>query len=68
MHTHRVSKSETFGWTHCCDPYAYHSQAAHGGVTIREECKCGAVRFRETTGPTTRTSHTSKWEMPESGE
>lgn len=63
-HRHTAQMSSTCVWTHCCDPYAYHSQSAHGGVTIMEECSCGAVRYVETTGPTTRTRHASTWEIP----
>ena len=51
MHKHKAkaNATTTTGWIHCvaagdCDG------SAHGGVTHREVCSCGAVRHVESNG------------------
>jgi hypothetical protein len=63
MHKHKAKAKETTttGWTHCvaagdCDG------SAHGGVTYREVCACGAVRYIESNGAH---RETSAWDDPD---
>ena len=48
-HTHKEISSTTRGWTHCVNGDGC-SGAAHGGVTYREVCSCGAERLVESNG------------------
>ena len=50
--THRHSVKTTHeprGFNGCVAPHRCNSES-HGGVRIREECSCGAVRYRNSTG------------------
>jgi len=44
-HRHKASRSEDWGFGGCAAPYDCDPRA-HGGVTIREVCACGATRER----------------------
>ena len=43
MHKHRVKKSEIKPFTGSVSQHQ--NPAAHGCVTVRDECSCGAVRL-----------------------
>jgi hypothetical protein len=52
-HIHRALplKSRDFGWTHCVTPTPCAArptrQRAHGNITRRDVCSCGATRETE---------------------
>ena len=61
MHRHRPKTSKMFGWSGCVSGGG-NCGTAHGGVTYRETCSCGAERLVESNG---RHEANSGWYMPE---
>lgn len=43
-HHHRAHNSDERCYTHCVDPENC-DPAAHGGITYRQTCRCGAERL-----------------------
>lgn len=55
-HQHKAiaDKSEEYSWGTCMTPTECAArpqrQEAHGNITRRDECRCGAVRYSEVNG------------------
>lgn len=51
-HHHRALPQQhtVRSWTHCVAPGDGHDEIAHGGLTYRDACSCGASRASEANG------------------
>lgn len=61
-HVHEAipEKTETRCYSGSVNPW-HENRAAHGGVTLHEECSCGAVRAVNSNG---RHAENGEWQMP----